>query len=156
MQKITNFDKFLTHNNFVVSQNTNMRTSTKILIVLTILSMVPGFFLTNYLLAAIVPTGTGFVLEFTPLAWVALAFQVVSNVLMAILFFRFIKTQKLSHAIFFSVFPMTLTYGVFMAYIVGVKDMTGVVAESVRATMNIAATETSYNNYLWAGVATLV
>lgn len=133
-----------------------MKTSTKILIILTFLTFVPGIFLGNYLLAAIIPTGTGFSFSFTPLAWVALAFNVVSNILLGILFFKFLKTQRLANSIFFSVFPLTLSYGAFMVYIVGVKNMSGVVAESVRATLNITTAENSYNNLLWAGLATLV
>lgn len=133
-----------------------MRTSTKILIILTFLTFVPSVFLGNYLLTAIVPTGTGFVFAFTPLSWVALAFNVVANVLIAILFFRFLKTQRLANSIFFSLFPLTITYGAFMIYVVSVKDMNGVVAESVRATLNISTQENAYNNFLWAGLATLV
>jgi len=138
------------------TQNKGMRTSTKILIFLTIATMVPSIFLTKYLLQAIVPTGSGFVFNFTPLAWVGLAFQVLSNVFFSILFFRFLKTQRLSNVIFFSVFPLTLVYGAFMAYIVSVKTMTGVTAESVRATLNIVQNEKAYNNLLWAGIATIV
>lgn len=156
IQKTTIFDKFLVHNTQIDTQTNGMRTSTKILIILTILTFVPSIFLGNYLLAAIVPTGSGFSFEFTTLAWVALAFNIVANILMAILFFRFLKTQRLANSIFFSLFPMTLTYGAFMVYIVGVKNMNGVVAESVRATLNIATEENSYNNLLWAGLATLV
>lgn len=138
------------------SQTSDMKTSTKILIILTILTFIPNIFLTKYLIDAIIPTGDGFAFEFTPLAWVGLACQIVFNVFFAILFFRFLKTQRLSNMIFFSLIPVTLAYGGFMAYVVAVKNMTGITAESVRATLNIATQETSYNNYLWAGVATLI
>lgn len=107
-------------------------------------------------MAAIIPTGKGFVFSFTPLAWVALSLSVISMVFQTILFFRFIKTQRLSNAIFFSMLPLTLVYGGIMVYLVGVKNMSGTLAESVRATLNIATEEKSYNNFLWAGVATLV
>lgn len=133
-----------------------MRTSTKILIVITLALFVANIFLAQYLLSAVIPTGDGFELSFTPLAWVALALQVLSIISSTILFFRFLKTQRLSNAIFFSVAPLTLVYGIFMVYIVGVKNMTGTLAESVRATLNIATAEESYNNLLWAGLATLI
>lgn len=133
-----------------------MRTSTKILIVITFVLLVPNVFLSKYLLEAIVPTGDGFVFNFTPLAWVSLAFQILFNVFFTILFIRFLKTQRLSSMIFFSIFPMTLVYGSFMVYITAVKNMTGLTAESVRATLKIATQDNAYNNYLWAGVATLV
>jgi len=133
-----------------------MRTSTKFLIGLTIATFIPGIFLTKYLLQAIVPTGNGFELRFTALAWVALVFQILNNVFFSILFFRFLKTQRLSNVIFFSLAPLTLAYGAFMVYITAVKNMTGVTAESIRATLNIVTQENSYNNYLWAGLATLI
>lgn len=144
------------YTNKFFSQNNRMRTSTKILIILTIVCFVPSFFLTKYLLAAIVPTGNGFEFEFTALAWVGLAFQILSNILFGILFFRFLKTQRLSNSIFFSVVPLTLVYGAFMVYITAVKNLTGVTAESVRATLKIVEAENSYNNLLWAGLATIV
>ena len=144
------------HEIFFLSQTNSMKTSTKILIVITILLFVPNIFLTKYLLQAIVPTGSGFELNFTPLAWVALVFQILFNIFFAILFFRFLKTQRLSNVIFFSLIPLTLVYGIFMVYIVDVKNQTGLMAESVKATLNITAQENSYNNLLWAGLATLV
>ncbi len=153
---MTNFDKIFSHNSVFLSQNSGMRKSTKILIILTILTLVPSIFIGSYFISAIVPTGSGFSFEFTPLAWVSLGLMVISNILAFILFVRFLKTQKLASSIFFSVFPLTIVYAGFMAYIVGVKDMGGLVAESVRATLNIQATENSYNNLLWAGLATLI
>ncbi len=133
-----------------------MRTSTKILVLITVALAVPTFILTPNLVSAIVPTGNGFVFSFTPLAWVDLAFQIVFNIFLSIVFFRFLKTQRLSNMIFFSIAPLTLTYAVGLSYIVGVKNMTGITAESVRATLNIATSEKSYNNLLWAGLLTLV
>lgn len=133
-----------------------MRTSTKILIIVTILLFIPNLFLTNYLLEAIVPTVNGFEFNFTALSWVALAFQILFNVFFTILFIRFLKAQRLSNAIFFSVFPLTLVYGVFMVYVSSVVNMNDLTAESVKATLKISATENPYNSYLWAGLATLV
>ena len=159
---LTKYDKLCIFFNFfvntknILSQNNGMRTSTKILIVITIILFIPNLFLTKYLLAAVVPTGEGFELNFTPLAWVSLSLQILYNIFFTILFVRFLKTQRLSNMIFFSLAPLTLVYGAFMIYIVAVKNMTGVMAESIRATLNIQTQETSYNNFLWAGLATLI
>jgi len=133
-----------------------MKTSTKILIVLTIALLVANIFLTPYLLRAIVPTETGFQFAFGPLAWVALVFQILFNLFFIILFFKFLRTQKLRNAIFFSVFPLTLLYASLLVYLTDVKNLDGVTAESVRASLNISATANSYNNYLWAGLLTIV
>ena len=133
-----------------------MKTSTKILLILTAAFTIPNIFLTKYLLAALVPTETGFSLNFDTLAWVALAFQAVLNILIMILFFRFIKTQRLTNAIFFSAFPLTLAYAFFMVYVTDVKNLGGTTAQAVRATLKITAEEANSNNYLWAALATLV
>jgi len=132
-----------------------MKTSTKVLIILTAIFIVPNIFLTRYLFAAFTPTETGFTLSFDALAWTALAFQAVLNILMTILFFKFIKTQRLTNAIFFSAFPLTLVYAFFMVYVTDVKNLGGTTAQAVRATLKISAESTNSNNYLWAILATL-
>lgn len=133
-----------------------MRTSTKILIIVTLILLVPNIFLSKYLLQAINPTETGFQFNFSTLAWVSLGLQVLYNVLFTILFIRFLRTQRLSNVIFFSIAPLTLVYGVFMVYVTAVKNMSGMTAQAVRSTLKIAEQETAYNNFLWAGIATLV
>lgn len=133
-----------------------MRTSTKILIVITSALLIANVFLTKYLFQAITPTGQGFTISPTPLFWVAIVAQILFNIFMGILFFRFLKTQRLTNVIFFSAFPLTLTYAVFMVYISEVKNLNGLTAQSVRATLNIPQTQTSYNNILWAVLGTIV
>ena len=133
-----------------------MKKSTKLLIVLAVALLIANIFLAKYLVMAIQPTGDGFAFNFDALAWTALAFMVAFNIVFFILFFRFLKTLKLSNVIFFSIAPLTLIYGVFLVYLTAVKSLSGTMAESVRALMNIQTTDTSYNNYLWAIIATLI
>ena len=133
-----------------------MKTSTKVLLIITIALSIPQIFLTRYILAGIKPTGTGFEISFSTLAYVGLAFIAASTITSTILFFRFIQVQKLSSAIFFSVFPLTLVYGAFVSYISSINSVEGVLAQSVRATLNIGGENINYNGYLWSGVATLV
>ena len=133
-----------------------MRTSTKIFLIISVVLFVANIFLTKYLLAGIVATGTGFKIVPTPLFWVALSGQVLFNIFFGIVFFRFLRTQRLVNVIFFSTFPLTLAYGGFLVYVGAVKNMTGVTAESVRATLNITQETSNNNNLLWAGLATIV
>ncbi len=144
------------HTKMYISQNISMKTSTKVLSILAALAFVPNIFLFKYLLQAFVPTGKGFQVHFTTLGWVALAFQILALVFGSILFFRFLKTQRLTNALFFSIFPLTLFYGLFVSYVASVKDMDGVTAQTVRHTLKISSTEKNYNNWLWIGLATLV
>lgn len=139
-----------------LSQTICMKTSTKILSILAVVAFLPNIFLFKYLLQAFVPTGKTFEVHFTALSWVALAFQVLAAVLGGILFFKFLKSQKLTNALFFSVVPLTLFYGVFVSYVASVKEMDGVTAQTVRETLKISSAEKAYNNWLWVGLATLV
>lgn len=133
-----------------------MKTSTKILSILAVVALLPNIFLFKYLLAAFVPTGSTFEVHLSSFAWISLVFLVLSVVFFGILFFRFLKMQRLTNALFFSVFPLTLLYGVFVSYVASVKGMTGVTAQTVRSTLKISSAEASPSNMLWVALATLV
>lgn len=133
-----------------------MKTSTKILSIVTVLTFLPNIFLFKYLLGAFVPAGDSFKVQFSSLAWVSLSFLVVSLVLGTFLFFRFLKGQRLTGALFFSVMPLTFVYGGFVTYVSSVKDMNGATAQAMRSVLKIAQTEKPHNNLLWVLFATLV
>ena len=130
-----------------------MKTSTKILLVIFIVFTVPAIFLGKYLLNAISPTDYGFNFNFDTYAYVALGFVIVSSIFGSILYFRFISNLRLSKAIFFSVFPVTIIYafGLYSLAIVG--RYTTPIANSVKIVLNIAATN-NYNSVLWAVLLT--
>ena len=133
-----------------------MKTTTKILIILSSIFSVASAFLFRYVWQGIVPNGKGFTFDFSTLGYIALAVVGVATALGAVLYFRFLKTQKLSMAIFFSIAPITLMYGGFVAYTSSVQNMTSLTAQSVKETLRISAVDGGYNSYLWAIIATLV
>ena len=120
-----------------------MKTSTKILTILAVATVVPTIFLFKYLLYAIVPTGTSFVVSMTPLSWVALAFLVASTIFVGILFFKLVQRQRLASALFLTIVPLTLVYGVFVAYFSSINEMTDITAQSIKTMMKIFSTEKS-------------
>lgn len=132
-----------------------MKTSTKVLLVLFVVTILPSIFLGKYLFAAIIPTESGFEFSFDTYAYVALGFFVVANVLGGILYFKFISSLKLSNAIFFSIFPFTIFYAFGLYSIATVKEQNGAVASAIKLTLNISA-ENSYNSILWVVLLTLV
>lgn len=138
---------------FLLLQNSCMKTSTKILLVLFIITFVPTIFLARYLFSAIVPTEIGFVFNFDVYAYVAMSFIVVSMILGSILYIRFIFNLSLSRAIFFSVFPLSVTYafGLYFLAVVGRYDSP--IATSMKLTLNITETN-NYNSILWAVLIT--
>lgn len=132
-----------------------MKTSTKILIAISILLLVPNIFLERYLIEGITPTSTGFEFHFSALSWTALGLSLAFGVVSTILYIRFLKTLKLSNVLFFSFLPLTLIYAFVLVYITEVKDMTDTTSLSIKSMLNLSATN-SYNSILWAVLATIV
>ena len=130
-----------------------MKTSTKILLVLFIVFTVPAIFLGKYVFAGISPTEYGFAFNFDTYAYVGLGFIAVSSIFGSVLYLRFIFNLKLSKAIFFSVFPMTVIYafGLYSLAIVGRYESP--LASSIKLTLNISSTN-NYNSILWAVLLT--
>ena len=141
--------------NLFLFHSIDMKTSTKILLVLAVVLLVPSVFLGRYVFATISATESGFSVEPSPLGWVGLVCQIVSVLLSAILFFRFIKSQRLANAIFFSVVPLTLVYGVFVCGVASVQNFEGLTAQALRQTLNISQ-QATVKIYLWVGLATLI
>lgn len=133
-----------------------MRTSTKILLIIASILLVPSVALAMYLFRAITPTESGFEFNMTPLAWVDLVCMMAFSIVGFALFLRFLKRLKLKNAIFLSIAPLTLTYGAGIVYLTAVKSMDDTFAQSVKAMMNIKAEQASYTQYLWAGILTIV
>lgn len=130
-----------------------MKTSTKILLVIFIVLTVPAIFLGKYLFNAITPTDFGFNFNFDTYAYVALGFVVASSIFGGVLYFRFIFNLKLSKAIFFSVFPVTIVYAFSLYALAIVGRYETPIATSVKVALNISATN-NYNSILWAVLLT--
>ncbi len=132
-----------------------MKLSTKIFIVLFIVTTIPSIVLGRYIFEGITATGSGFSFNFNGLAIAGIVLTVISNVFGSILYFRFLRTQKLSRVVFFSVLPLTIVYGAGMFLIAGISNFEGQTALAVQVLLNVSAKK-SYNSVLWAVLLTLV
>lgn len=133
-----------------------MKTSTKILLLLELVFLVASIFLGRFVFATI--SATDGVVSFvpTPLGWVGLACQIVALVLSAILFFKFVRSQRLANAIFFSAVPLTMIYGGFVCGVVSVQNLQGETANALRNSLQLSQQQTTTKLYLWIGLATLI
>lgn len=132
-----------------------MKLSTKIYLVLYIVTMIPAIVLGKYVIEGITPTGTGFSFNFNGLGIAGLVLIAVSNIFGTILYFRFLKTQKLSRMIFFATAPLTAIYGVGMFFIAGINNFSGQTAATMQVLLNVSNKNT-YNTLLWGVLLTLV
>lgn len=143
------------HSKFNFRHNKDMKTSTKILLVLYLITTIPSLVLGSYVFDGIKPTGSGFSFNFSPLTIAGIVMIVISNIFGVILYFRFLRTQKLSRAIFFSILPLTIIYGAGIFLIAGISNFQGATASSIVAVLNVSSKDT-YTSILWAILLTIV
>lgn len=137
------------------AKNNCMRKSTKILFVLFVLTLIPAIVLGRFVLAGVIPTGSGFAFNFEIKGIIGLALTAISNILGFILFFRFIMAQPVANAIFFSSLPLMLSYGAVMFLLVQMSTFENDTAKSIRSLLNLSA-ENAYNTILWAILISII
>lgn len=132
-----------------------MKKSTKILIILTIILLIPNIFLFRHLFDAIVPTPQGFVFNFSTWSYVALGVFVAFTIVSTILYIIFLKSLSLQNQLFFSILPLTVNFGFFVVYISNINNLEDLTSQSVRNALNIDNAFNS-NAILWIVVAILM
>ena len=72
-----------------------MKLSTKIFLILSVVTLIPGIFLSRYIFEGITPTSKGFTFSFDTFAYVGIGFMVLNTIFTTICFVRFLRTLKL-------------------------------------------------------------
>lgn len=137
------------------TKNMTMKLSTKIFLGLFVLTLIPAIWLGQYFIAGIIPTETGFTFKFSALGIAGIVFMIINQVFGGILFLRFLKSLTLPKAIFFSVVPLTVIYGVLLFLIADITRYDNPTAKSVRILLNLE-TGNNYNTILWAVLLSVV
>lgn len=132
------------------AQNMNMRTSTKIWIVLFIISTVMSLLLGGAVSDGIF-LGNGISFNFSLLGYIGLGFILLNAVSFNILFFRFLVSQPFNRMLFFLTIPVTLTFAVLNFYLLNLNTMTDTQSRYIRQFLNV--NETNNNQYLWIALA---
>ena len=130
-----------------------MRLSTKIFLGLFILTFIPALVLGKWVFDGINFSPTGFYYVFNAYNIAGLVLIGLNNIFGIVLYSRFLKSLKLSRAIFFAVLPLTIFYASAMFLIASALTFDGEVALFLRSFLKITST---YNALLWAVLLTLV
>lgn len=131
-----------------------MKTNTKVLIVIFIVSLVGGSLTSIYLFSAISLLPSGIEVNMTTPAWVCLGFNIINAISGNILYFKFLKTRKINSMIFFATMPTTLVFGALTFVLASINNYNNQTITFVRTALNISST--NYNNYYWLGVVAIV
>lgn len=131
-----------------------MKLSTKIYIVLFLITLVGGMATSSQLLSAIKTSENGIYFVMTTLAWVSVCFNVLNFIFGNILYFRFLKTRKYNSMLFFATAPLMLVFGGIIFGLSGINNFPGKAVRVVRTVLNVS--QNNYNNYIWIGVVAIV
>mgnify|MGYP004656199427 FL=1 len=131
-----------------------MKTSTKVWLMLTIVSNVALFYFFRPMIDSIKFGAEGLYFEFTWESYVGIAMFILANIAGTICFVRFIRSQPLNRQIFFSTIPPTVTFVMLMLFFftITIREQTDIVT-AVRAGLGIADKNASY---IWMIVVVLV
>lgn len=131
-----------------------MRTSTKVYIVLFLVTMVGGAVTSSQLLGAIKVGENGVYFAMTTLAWVSVGFNIINMIFGNILYFRFLKTRKYSSMLFFATAPLVIVFGGIVFMLSSLNNFSGKVVRIVKTALNVKTT--NYNNYIFIGIVAIV
>ncbi len=132
-----------------------MKKSTKILLVIFILAFIPTLFLGKFVIAGIIATDKGFKFNFDTRAIIGIVLSVISLILGTILFIRFIMSQPVDKAIFFSCLPLVVLYGFSLFMLAEITTFNNPLANSLKTLLNVSP-DNLYNTILWAILITLI
>jgi hypothetical protein len=131
-----------------------MKTSTKIWLIIAIISNVGLLYLFRPLIETIRYDGANIYFNFTTESYIGLALFIFANISGTIVFVRFIKTQSLNSQIFFSTVPPTITFMLIILFFftITTAQQTEIVG-AVRSVLNITTEE---SRYLWVGIVAAI
>ena len=131
-----------------------MRTSTKVFMALFFITLVGIILTSSFFFSSISITGQGLNIDLNSMTWVSLILTAFNVIFGSIVYTRFLKSQKFSALLFFSVVPLTVTFATAMYFLATIYNYNNETVTFVRQILQIS--ETNYNNFLWIVVLTIV
>ena len=130
-----------------------MKTSTKIWMIIFIVSTVFGILLAREIFRGL-NFGETLTFNFSVWGWVGIVMNVISNIALAVLFAKFLKTQPFNRVLFFSTVPLTLAFFALSYGLLTINDYNNAPVTYVRQVLNVSTTNS--NNYWWLGLLGLI
>ena len=131
-----------------------MRTSTKILMILYFITLVGVVVTSSFIFSAISISDQGIAISLSIMVYIALAINILNMIFGIILYIRFLRSQKLTATLFFSIVPLTITFATATYFLATINNYQNSTVTLVKQALQISAG--NYNNYLWIALLTLV
>lgn len=131
-----------------------MRTSTKVFMALFFITLVGVILTSSFFFSSISITSQGLKINLGYMTIVSLVIGILNGIFGTILYIRFLKNQKFSALLFFSVVPLTVTFATIAYFLATIHNYENETITIVKQVLQI--NQTNINNFLWIIVLTLV
>ena len=131
-----------------------MRTSTKVLIALFFITLVGVVLTSSFFFSAVSITNQGFNIDLNQMTIISIITGALNAIIGSILYYRFLKNQKFSALLFYSVVPLTVTFATAAYFLATIYNYDNQTVTLVKQVLQI--NQTNSNNFLWIIVLTLV
>lgn len=135
-----------------IANNSAMKTSTKVWLIIFTASLVISLIFSKFLLRSIV-IDYGIYLNFDTLGIIGLVFTIINAITGNILFFIFLKKQPLNRVLFFSTVPLTFVCATLGFFVLNLNNYKSTEIAYVRQVLNVSTTNN--NNILWLALVIL-
>ncbi len=132
-----------------------MRLSTKIFILIFLLTLIPSVVLSVYFFRSFALVGGSIFVSLNPLGISAIVLGSLASVFGIILFVRFLRTLRLGSVLFFMILPLSLLYGGGIYFLSVIPNSEGGSVQLVAKTLKLSSAS-STNTLLWALLISLV
>ncbi len=124
-----------------------MRTSTKVLMIFFIITLVGVILTSTFIFSAITINAGRLYFNFNIVSYIALGLFLLNITFAAILYVRFLNSQKLTFKLFFSVVPITLVFAISTFFLATINSYNNSTVVAVKQVLQIS--NNNINNYLW-------
>lgn len=124
-----------------------MRTSTKVLMIFFIITLVGVILTSTFIFSAITINAGRLYFNFNIVSYIALGLFLLNITFAAILYVKFLNSQKLTFKLFFSVVPITLVFAISTFFLATINSYNNSTVVAVKQVLQIS--NNNINNYLW-------
>lgn len=132
-----------------------MKKSTKILLIIFVLTTIAAVIMTRITLKGIKFADGSIAINFDTKTITTLVLIIFSSVIGFVLYIRFILSLSIDKMLFFTTLPLVATYGAIVYGLARISTMKGELASKIRQLLNITE-ENSYNAVLWTVLISVI
>ena len=131
---------------FYLVHNTSMRKSTKIILIIFLITLVGSVVSFSFLFSAISLTNSGLEINMTTMSWISFAIVTLCSIFGTILYIRFLRSTRFNTMLFFATVPLTIAFATLTYFVATINNYKSDAVGFIRTTLNVS---TDNINIIW-------